>query len=446
MKNQCQTIKITSPSGSDDLPTVVKANLFTRSEGPGKSTPTQNRLSLERTPEADEAGVFPFPKVVVVYDDVPAGQHAIRVLANLFHKPEDRLQLLPRFWRFDFLEDTDRFALALADATDADIIVIATSSSHGLNISVEDWIKSCLLRKRGSSAAVVALLGPEQGMDGQDSPRFQFLQGAARKAGLDFFAPESRCQHQVLDDDQVTRINQKTDTPKWKGHIGYKRIRPGNVLAMGWIAALILLSAAPARSQTAPTDSASDAVLALKPSNTDIWQNGIGEGFKPGIQSVSFDAGAGYGVKILGSKEHHDLALQSISYGYTLGSVEGKGRWYRGNWELRGELFSGAQFSPTSDWLVGLTPHLRYNFMTGARWMPFVDAGAGVSATDIGPPDLSHYFEFNLQAAAGVRWFVRDNVALSIEARYLHMSCAGLSTPNLGLNNVNGMVGISWFF
>ena len=152
------------------------------------------------------------------------------------------------------------------------------------------------------------------------------------------------------------------------------------------------------------------------------------------------------GFKAFGGKESHDLALASISYGYMLGSVKGEGHWYRGNWELRGELFSGAQFSPQDEWLVGLTPHLRYNFATGTRWIPFVDAGAGVSATSIGAPDLSRYFEFNLQAATGVRWFIRDNVALSIEARYLHMSCAGMRTPNLGLNNVNGMAGISWFF
>jgi lipid A 3-O-deacylase len=75
-----------------------------------------------------------------------------------------------------------------------------------------------------------------------------------------------------------------------------------------------------------------------------------------------------------------------------------------------------------------------------------VDGGAGVTATSIGPPDLSHTFEFNLQAAAGVRWFLRDNLALGLEVRYLHLSCAGMYSPNLGLNNVNGMLGISWFF
>jgi hypothetical protein len=242
---------------------------------------------------------------------------------------------------------------------------------------------------------------------------------------------------------KIECLNQKEDMPKLKGQIGNPRIGPG---AICWITTMIWLSAAQAQAQTSLTNSAFDAVLTLEPSNANIWQNGIGEGFRPGTQSISFDAGAGYGIQAFGGKQSHDLALASISYGYMLGSVKGEDHWYRGNWEFRGELFSGAQFSPNDEWLVGLTPHLRYNFATGTRWIPFVDAGAGVTGTGIGAPDLSHTFEFNLQAATGVRWFLRDNVALSIEARYLHMSCAGLSSPNLGLNNVNGMVGISWFF
>jgi len=69
-----------------------------------------------------------------------------------------------------------------------------------------------------------------------------------------------------------------------------------------------------------------------------------------------------------------------------------------------------------------------------------------VSATSIGPPDLSNTFEFNLQATAGMYWFLRDDLALNLDGRYLHMSCAGISTPNLGLNGVVGMVGITFFF
>jgi opacity protein-like surface antigen len=209
------------------------------------------------------------------------------------------------------------------------------------------------------------------------------------------------------------------------------------------------LEVAKAQSESSSTNSPNSPFTAEKISKSaypDIWQNGVGEGFNSGVQSVQLGLAAGYGVQMLGSRQSHDLILGDLAYGYTLGSVEGEGHWYRGNWELRMELFGGSQFSPVNATLVGITPHLRYYFMTGTRWVPFLDAGAGLTGTTIGGPDLSDTFEFNLQATAGVRWFVRDNLALGIEARYLHISCAGLHSPNLGLNNVGGMVNITWFF
>jgi opacity protein-like surface antigen len=177
-----------------------------------------------------------------------------------------------------------------------------------------------------------------------------------------------------------------------------------------------------------------------------VWEKGVGEGFRPATQSLTLTAGATRGVEVLGGSQAHDLALASLSYGHMLGKVRGEGHWYRGNAEFRVELFGGEQFSPNNGWFVGLTPHLRYDFATGSRWIPFVDAGAGVTATGIGPPDLSGTFEFNLQACAGVQWFLTDNVALSLETRYLHISCAGIHLPNLGLNTVAGLLGITLFF
>ena len=179
---------------------------------------------------------------------------------------------------------------------------------------------------------------------------------------------------------------------------------------------------------------------------SDIWLDGIGNGFRAGTQSLTFDIGAGYGVQILGSRQSHDLALANLSYGYMLGSVWGAGHWYAGNLELRGELFAGGQFLPSEEWLVGIAPHLRYDLATGTRWVPYLDIGGGVSATSIGPPDLSHVFEFNIQGAVGMNWFIRKDVAINVEARYMHLSCAGINRPNLGLNNVGAMAGISWFF
>jgi len=185
---------------------------------------------------------------------------------------------------------------------------------------------------------------------------------------------------------------------------------------------------------------------AFAPQPKSIWQGEVGEGFRSDVRTFSLETGVALGVQAFGGKQVHDLALLSLSYGHMLGNVVGKEHWYGGNWEARGEFFGGGQFSPRSDELVGLTPHLRYNFATGTRWVPFADVGAGVTASGIRPPDQSGTFEFNLQANVGTHWFVRDNLALTFEAGYLHMSCAGLHAPNLGVNTIKGMVGLTWFF
>lgn len=201
--------------------------------------------------------------------------------------------------------------------------------------------------------------------------------------------------------------------------------------------------------QPASTTTNSSVLPDLSEPKPTIWEDGVGSGFVRSAQNITVEAGAAFGLAAFGSQQAHDLALLSVSYGHMLGGVKGADHWYRGNFEGRLELFGGMQYHPdvdTDGWLVGLTPHLRYNFATGTRWVPFVDGGAGVTAMGIGPPDVSGTFEFNLQASTGVRWFLRDNVALTTEVRYIHFSCAGMHHPNLGINNVAFMFGVSWFF
>jgi hypothetical protein len=206
---------------------------------------------------------------------------------------------------------------------------------------------------------------------------------------------------------------------------------------------------ADAQSQSTVTNSVTKPGPELQQPRSTIWQEGIGEGFLPSAQTFSAEAGVGLGIATFGSKQAHNLALLSLAYGHMLGRVLGEGHWYRGNFEGRLELFGGMQYHPdvdTDGWLIGLTPHLRYNFATGTRWIPFFDAGAGVTATGIGQPDLSGTFEFNLQATTGIHYFLCDNLALTGDVRYMHMSCAGIHDPNLGLNDVVFMFGLTWFF
>jgi len=220
-----------------------------------------------------------------------------------------------------------------------------------------------------------------------------------------------------------------------KGWMIYLQGREGLTVHGGrWAALALLIFAGVLPAQTS------------SPPDNSLWANGLGNGFRSDAQNLTLTAGAVGGLPIFGSQQAHDLALASLAYGHMLGSPVGSNHWFRGNWEGRLELFAGAEFSPDSTWLVGFTPHLRYDFATGTHWIPFLDAGAGVTAVGIGQPDLSSTFEFNLQGGPGVRWFIRDNLALTLEARYFHISDAGLTQPNRGVNGVAGMIGAAWFF
>lgn len=210
-----------------------------------------------------------------------------------------------------------------------------------------------------------------------------------------------------------------------------------------------LTSAADLREHQPPSATNSVAAINLSPPKSTIWRDGVGNGFLGSAQDLTIESGVAVGMAKLGSHQAHDLALLSASYGHMLGGMVGGDHWYRGNFEGRMELFGGMQFHPdvdTDGWLIGLTPHLRYNFATGTRWVPFMDGGAGVTAMGIGPPDVSGTFEFNLQASAGVHWFLRDNLALTSDVRYTHYSCAGIHAPNSGINTVGFMLGMTWFF
>jgi len=182
------------------------------------------------------------------------------------------------------------------------------------------------------------------------------------------------------------------------------------------------------------------------PSPENIWVDGIGSGFHKGLFQAGGTVGAGFGIRVFGTSVDHDLALASANLGWVFTDVMASDKWYRGNLELLVELFGGEQFKPNDRYFIGLTPLIRYNFATGSRLVPFVDAGAGVSSTNIDGPDLTGNFQFNIQVGAGIHYFLSDRTALTVQYRWLHFSNAHTQLPNNGTNTQMFHVGVSWFF
>ena len=110
---------------------------------------------------AEGAAGKPLP-VFIAYADIPAARRALTAIGEvLARNREAPYRLQPMFWRFDQLEGPRWFQMALSDASQAGVIVIAMSSPTALHASAEAWLSALATRHRGGSIHVVTLFDEE---------------------------------------------------------------------------------------------------------------------------------------------------------------------------------------------------------------------------------------------------------------------------------------------
>lgn len=124
-----------------------------------------------------------------------------------------------------------------------------------------------------------------------------------------------------------------------------------------------------------------------------------------------------------------------------------------GNEEFMIEGFAGPTLDGPGDVLVGSTLILRHNFATraDATFVPYFQIGAGLAYSDASEADKVQFaiglpVEFNLQSNLGVRWRVNRSWSLQTEFNYRHLSNAGLSSKNGGVDLVGGSIGFGRLF
>jgi hypothetical protein len=94
---------------------------------------------------------------------------------------------------------------------------------------------------------------------------------------------------------------------------------------------------------------------------------------------------------------------------------------------------------------AGLNPvNLNWNFATRGHVVPYLELSGGTLFTSHEVPPGTSSVNFTSSAAFGAH-FLGERHALAIEARYLHISNAGLTTPNPGVNSVELRLGIGRF-
>jgi hypothetical protein len=102
---------------------------------------------------------------------------------------------------------------------------------------------------------------------------------------------------------------------------------------------------------------------------------------------------------------------------------------------------------PSETWGQGASLLFRYNFVTGTRWVPFFEAGVGILHWNLRiPRDLNSQFNFTILGGPGLNYFLTDNLAIVGQAGLHHISNAGRKSPNVGVNSVMGLLGVSYYF
>jgi lipid A 3-O-deacylase len=155
-------------------------------------------------------------------------------------------------------------------------------------------------------------------------------------------------------------------------------------------------------------------------------------------------SGGGHGTS--GSQSGDGVFNLGARYGWILTNPHGPG-FLRGRFEYAVDvvpLFLVVQRTNTAyGW--GVNPFaLKWNFAAHGSVVPYLDLGGGTLFTNVKVPEGTSHVNFTTSGALGAH-FLRRKHNWSAEVRYMHISNAGISRPNPGINTIQVRLGFGWF-
>jgi lipid A 3-O-deacylase len=162
---------------------------------------------------------------------------------------------------------------------------------------------------------------------------------------------------------------------------------------------------------------------------------------------VGFWAGGGLSVPG-GTKDTH-MMNAGLRFGAVLTDPAGPG-FLRGQFEWAADaipLYYIWQPAPAKNaYGVALNPvNLKWNFTSLNRTIPYLELGGGVLFTNHAVPLNTSHVNFLTHATLGLHIFHTEVCAITPAIKYEHISNAGLTTPNPGVNSVQFTIGLSSF-
>lgn len=174
------------------------------------------------------------------------------------------------------------------------------------------------------------------------------------------------------------------------------------------------------------------------------------QSYKP-LDGRPWDLGvwAGGGTSVPGGTKDTKMMNAGARLGKVLTNELGGG-FVRGNFEWSADLMPiyylwqpspgknayGAAFNPVN---------LKWNFTNSDRVIPYLELGGGVLFSNAAVPANTSHVNFLTHGALGFQFFNNGRRAITTAVRYEHISNAGLTVPNPGINTVQFTLGMNWF-
>jgi len=118
----------------------------------------------------------------------------------------------------------------------------------------------------------------------------------------------------------------------------------------------------------------------------------------------------------------------------------------RGTLEFVTEPILNLVISPDANAEMGVSLLLNYSDKITSRIAPYIEGGVGIVYTTQHTHEQGTQYNFLSQGGAGLQFFLNDSFAVKGGYRFRHMSNAGITDDNSGINHHFLLVGLSYFF
>ena len=126
--------------------------------------------------------------VAAFYEDLTTAEWAKEIFDRIRNRMPRDMHARPSLWRFDLLDDEHWEDLAIADASDAAVIIVATRGTRSLPQRLLDCVERALIKKNPMRIGLVAVLQHTDQIGKDSLPACRQLHALSRKAKLQFFS------------------------------------------------------------------------------------------------------------------------------------------------------------------------------------------------------------------------------------------------------------------